>query len=172
MSKYRLSLLALAVLLLVISFRFAQANKATLSMAAISQDSHVIVTPDEIKWGPPPPALPPGSQFAVLEGDPSKAGSSFTIRARFPNGYTVPPHWHTTDENVIVLKGTLMIGLGDKLDKGAGKELRVGSYALMPQGMRHFAWSKGETIIQVYGTGPFEVNYVNAADDPRTKTGK
>jgi quercetin dioxygenase-like cupin family protein len=172
MSKYRLSLLALTLLLLVISFRFAQAHKATMSMAAISQDSHVIVTPDEIKWGPGPPALPPGAQLAVLEGDPSKAGSSFTIRAKFPNGYTVPPHWHPTGENVIVLKGTLMIGLGDKLDKTAGKELKAGSYALMPQGMRHFAWSKGETIIQVYGIGPFEVNYVNAADDPRNKTVK
>jgi hypothetical protein len=35
--------------------------------------------------------------------------------------------------------------------------------------MRHFAWAKGETIVQVHGTGPFEINYVNAADDPRKK---
>ncbi|MBA3765818.1 MAG: cupin domain-containing protein [Acidobacteria bacterium] len=143
-----------------------------MSTAASPQDSHVIVTPDQIKWGPAPPSLPTGSQMAVLEGDPSKAGSSFTIRARMPNGYTVPPHSHPTDENIIVLKGTFMLGLGDKLDKTAGNELRVGSYARMPQGMRHSAWAKGETIIQVYGIGPFEVNYVNAADDPRNKPGK
>lgn len=172
MSKYRLSLMVLAVLLVVISFRFALANKATMSVDASPQDSHIIIAPGEIKWGSAPPALPAGSQFAVLEGDPSKAGSSFTIRVKFPNGYTVPPHWHTTDENVVVLKGTLMLGLGDKLDKTAGKELQAGSYARMPQGMRHSAWTKGETIIQIYGIGPFEVNYVNAADDPRNKPSK
>ena len=40
---------------------------------------------------------------------------------------------------------------------------------MMPRGMRHFAWTKGETIIQVHGVGPFDINYVNAADDPRKK---
>ena len=28
---------------------------------------------------------------------------------------------------------------------------------------------EGETVIQLHGTGPFEINYVNAADDPRKK---
>jgi hypothetical protein len=42
----------------------------------------------------------------------------------------------------------------------------------MPQGVRHFAWAKGETVIQVSGIGPFEVNYVNPADDPRKATNK
>jgi len=31
---------------------------------------------------------------------------------------------------------------------------------------------RGETVIQVSGIGPFEVNYVNAADDPRNATKK
>jgi hypothetical protein len=35
--------------------------------------------------------------------------------------------------------------------------------------MRHFAATKGETIIQVHGIGPFEITYVNPADDPRKK---
>ena len=39
----------------------------------------------------------------------------------------------------------------------------------MPKTMRHFAWAKGETIIQVHGIGPFEITYVNPADDPRKK---
>jgi hypothetical protein len=29
--------------------------------------------------------------------------------------------------------------------------------------------AKTETIIQVHGVGPFEINYVSAADDPRSK---
>ena len=30
--------------------------------------------------------------------------------------------------------------------------------------MRHYAMSKGETIVQVHGAGPFKVNWVNPAD--------
>lgn len=40
---------------------------------------------------------------------------------------------------------------------------------LMPQRVRHFAMARGETIIQIYGVGPFAVNFVNPADDPRIK---
>jgi hypothetical protein len=38
--------------------------------------------------------------------------------------------------------------------------------------MRHFAWSKGDTVVQVHGLGPFAINYVNLADDPRKATEK
>jgi hypothetical protein len=135
------------------------------------QAAHVMITPDEIKWGPAPPSLPPGSELAVLDGDPSKAGGVFVLRAKMPDGYKVPPHWHATDERVLVISGTLGVGMGEKFDPSKGKELPVGSYAMLPKESRHFAWAKGETIIQVSGIGPFAINYVNAADDPR-KTSK
>src|SRR5690348_13351300 len=67
-----------------------------------SDKEHVVVRPDAIKWGPAPPALPPGAQMAVIVGDPSKKGSHYVIRAKFPDGYKVPPHWHPSDENVTV----------------------------------------------------------------------
>jgi hypothetical protein len=35
--------------------------------------------------------------------------------------------------------------------------------------MNHFAWTKEETILQVHGVGPWAVNYVDPADDPRKK---
>jgi hypothetical protein len=41
----------------------------------------------------------------------------------------------------------------------------------MPKGVRRFAWAKGDTVIQVHGVGPFEVNYVNPSGDPRKKPG-
>jgi hypothetical protein len=129
---------------------------------------HVKVRPDDLKWGPVPPSLPAGAQFAVLAGDPTTTGP-FVIRAKMPDGYKVPAHWHPTDENVTVLHGTLMVGKGDKLSKSASEPLPAGSFMRMPKEMRHFAWAKGETIIQVHGMGPFAINYVNAADDPRKK---
>ena len=129
---------------------------------------HVLVRPDDIKWLPAPPGLPAGAKVAVLAGDPSKTGP-YVIRAKLPDGYKIAPHWHPTDENVTVIYGTLMVGKGDKFNAAASEAMPVGSFMRMPKDMRHFAWTKGETIIQVHGMGPFEINYVNAADDPRKK---
>jgi hypothetical protein len=133
---------------------------------------HVAVRPSAIKWGPAPPSLPPGSQIAILAGDPGKPGLPYVLRAKLPDGYKVPPHWHPTDENVTVLKGALLVGKGNKLDPAAAEELPAGSFMRMPRTMRHFAMAKGETIIQVHGTGPFDINYVNPADDPRKTEGR
>ncbi|MGI8839072.1 MAG: hypothetical protein ACR2H4_20910 [Pyrinomonadaceae bacterium] len=38
-----------------------------------------------------------------------------------------------------------------------------------PANMSHFAFASGETILQIHGTGPFAITYVNPADDPRKK---
>jgi hypothetical protein len=38
---------------------------------------------------------------------------------------------------------------------------------VMPAGMKHYAWTSAEAIIQVRGMGPFVIKYVNPADDPR-----
>jgi hypothetical protein len=35
--------------------------------------------------------------------------------------------------------------------------------------MKHFVWTKGETIVQFHGEGLWVIEYLNAADDPRNK---
>ena len=133
---------------------------------------HVAVKPDAIKWGPGAPSLPPGAKMAVLVGDPTKSGAPYVVRAKLPDGYKIPPHWHPADENITVLQGTLLIGEGDKLDASKTEELTVGSFMRMPKKMHHFAIAKGETIIQLHGTEAFEITYLNPADDPRKKEEK
>jgi quercetin dioxygenase-like cupin family protein len=127
-----------------------------------------MVRPDDVKWGPAPPVLPAGAQAALISGDPSKA-VPYVIRVKLPDGYKIPPHWHPTDENVTVIQGTFMAAKGDKFSADASEALPAGSFVIMPREMRHFAWAKGETIVQVHGIGPFEFIYVNPADDPRKK---
>jgi hypothetical protein len=39
----------------------------------------------------------------------------------------------------------------------------------MPPGMAMFAFTKEETVLQVHGTGPWGVTYLDPADDPRKK---
>jgi quercetin dioxygenase-like cupin family protein len=132
--------------------------------------NHVIQAPTETKWGPAPPMLPPGAEIAVLSGDPSKP-SAYTVRLKFPANYAIQAHSHPTDENVVVTTGALTFGMGDKLEKvAANKTLSTGGYALMPANVNHFAYAgPGGAVIVLYGQGPVEFNYVNPADDPRTK---
>ena len=130
--------------------------------------AHVMEHLSTAKWGPAPPFLPPGAQIAVLSGDPTKA-VPYTVRVKFPANYDIPAHSHPGDENVTVVSGELFMGMGTKLDRKAGLGLGVGGYALMPANANHFAYTKAETTIVLYGTGPVEFNYVKPSDDPRAK---
>ena len=133
--------------------------------------AHVIQTTKEAQWGPAPPFLPAGAEIAVLAGDPTKA-TAYTVRLRFPANYGIPAHSHPTDENVVVVSGALTFGMADRLDKSAAgnKTLSSGGFALMPANMNHFAYTTAQpTTIVLYGQGPVEFKYVNAADDPRNQ---
>jgi quercetin dioxygenase-like cupin family protein len=68
------------------------------------------------------------------------------------------------DENVTVLKGTLLAGMGEKFDKSKMLTMNAGNFILTPKEMRHFAMCEGDTMVQVHGVGPFKVNWVNPAD--------
>lgn len=147
---------------------FMPQSAAGQEKAAASAEApkHVMILPSAVQWGDAPPGLPAGSKVAVLYGDPDQAGP-FTLRVKAPAGYKVPAHWHPISEYVTVISGTLYMGTGDKLDKSKGTALAAGAFASMPANMRHFVWWEGDGEIQVSGTGPFAITYVNPADDPR-----
>lgn len=168
----RVNLLGVVAVAAVIAVGAARATAQHADPAKPHASAHVMVNAADVKWGAAPPALPAGAQMAVLEGDPGKAGEQFAIRAKLPDGYAVPPHWHPTDEHIVVLSGTLMVGLGDKVTESSMHALTAGAFARMPRKTNHYVKAKGETIFQVYGVGPFELNYVDPKDDPRNKATK
>ncbi|HEX4639737.1 MAG TPA: cupin domain-containing protein [Chthoniobacterales bacterium] len=133
----------------------------------MAKAEHVMFSGPDLKWGDAPPSLPAGAKLAVLEGDPGKEGF-FAIRLQMPAGYKIPAHTHPTDEHVTVISGTCSFGMGPKYDDASAKEMTAGAYVVMPAGMQHFAGSKAGCVVQVSSTGPFQVNYVNPADDPRS----
>jgi quercetin dioxygenase-like cupin family protein len=160
-------------MLTVVAFGIAVLGSRAAGQSPSSQSSsmpHMVTAASDLKWGPSSPALPPGTTSALLAGDPAKAGESFVIRVKFPDGYRIPPHWHPTDEHVTVLQGTFMMAMGEKFDEAALKTLTVGGYAHTTAKTPHYALAKGETIVQVHGVGPFTLTYVNPADDPRKKS--
>jgi len=145
----------------------ASARGASVSRGAAAAAEPMVVMPaDSVRWGDAPNALPPGARFAVLDGDPGKAGV-FTVRIRMPDGYRVPPHWHPTMEHVTVISGTFGIGMGDTFDPAKGTVMGPGGFSGLPARMHHYAWAVGETVVQVHGMGPFAITYLNPADDPR-----
>jgi quercetin dioxygenase-like cupin family protein len=134
---------------------------------ALAEDMAPPINASQIKWSAAPNALPPGAQWFVLSGDPSKSGP-YAVRLRLPAGYQIPAHSHPTTEAVTVLSGKLLLGMGDKLDPKKGTVLTTGGYAEAPPKMNHYAVATSPSVIQVHGMGPFDIIYVDKADDPRT----
>lgn len=138
------------------------------SAAHASDAHHTVIRGDDIKWGAAPPSLPPGAQAAVLLGSPAKEGP-FVLRLKFPAGFVVPPHRHSKDEFVTVISGAFGITAGEKINRAAVKALPPASFVHLPAGMPHYAVVDVETVVQINGTGPFDVIYVDPKDDPRKK---
>ena len=136
--------------------------------AAQHKDDLMIYPAGDIKWVDAPPSLPKGAKIAVLEGNPSKEGP-FVFRVKLPDGYRIPPHMHPKPERITVISGTFNIGMGDKFDDTKGRVMAAGTYGQWPAGMKHFVWTKGETVLQFHGIGPWSIQYVNTADDPRNQ---
>jgi mannose-6-phosphate isomerase-like protein (cupin superfamily) len=145
---------------------FVVALAMLAAQPALSQNAF---TPDQVKWGPAPPFLPPGAQLAVLEGDPMAATGDFTIRLKMPDGYKVAPHTHPHRENVTVLSGTLKVGMGDQFDATKMMSFGAGSFAYLDPSMHHYAMASGATVIQIHGMSPAKFNYINPGDDPSGK---
>jgi hypothetical protein len=137
-----------------------------LGTVIAGQSNHVLANFAEAQWGPAPPMLPPGAQIAVLAGDPTKP-VPYTVRLKFPANYTIPAHSHPTNENVTVVSGEFFVGMGDAVNRPAAKALGAGGFGLLPANMNHFAFTKQETTIVLFGQGPVVFKYVNPSDDPR-----
>jgi hypothetical protein len=151
-----------AGLLLPVLICFAQTAKE-------KDPGHVIVPFGQMPWQAAQAPLPPGAQVAVLDGDHSKAGAQYTIALKMPDGYRIPPHWHPADASVTVVKGTMVMGLGEKFDRSKGHRMAAGTFMRMSKGVRHFEWTEGETIVHIFGAGPLDTIYVNPADAPQKK---
>ncbi len=141
----------------------AAKKSATGESAHTAKSSDAFIgTPDNIKWVP----YAKGVEFGPVYGDCDSVGTPCVFQLRLVDGEQFPPHWHPVDENVTVISGTFLAGMGDTYDESKMKSLPPGTYIFMPRRMHHFAGAKGVTVVQVHGVGPFKTNFVNPADDP------
>jgi hypothetical protein len=93
----------------------------------------------DLEWEPGPF---PGSRIAFLAGDP-KTGMHHSF-LKLADGTAIPPHWHSFDEYVTIVSGTLLFGVGEHADREATRLFAPGG----------FLWI------------PANFHYVNPEDDP------
>jgi uncharacterized RmlC-like cupin family protein len=82
-----------------------------------------------------------------------------------PAGYKIPAHTHTVAERLTVISGAVHLGIGEKFDETAGRQLNPGDFAVIPPGVAHFAWSSSEAVLQIHSEGPFQRKFVDPAND-------
>ena len=151
--------------LLVSALAFVVSGAGATAQTA---DGHKVISSQDVKWNPGPPSLPPGSQVALLFGDPSKEGM-FAFRIKVPNGYSIPPHTHPKPEVVTVISGTMWLGMGNTADRSKAQALPAGSFFALEPGLAHYVHAEGETVVQLNSTGPWSISYVNPKDDPQQR---
>jgi hypothetical protein len=119
----------------------------------------------DIKWGDAPPVFAKGAKMAVLIGDPGKEGN-FVARLSMPANYRIAPHWHSQDEDLTIVSGTFYLAEGDKMETAHAHAMKAGAFHHLPAKTHHYAYTKGPTVVQVNGKGPFDLTYVDPKDDP------
>jgi quercetin dioxygenase-like cupin family protein len=88
----------------------------------------------QLNWGPCPPLFPKGCEIAVLHGDPTKPNADVFFKV--PAGYTIPPHWHTSAERMVLVSGELHVDYAGH----SPSVLKPGTYAYGPPKAPHKAW--------------------------------
>ena len=143
----------LTAALCILAFQTTDRSQSTPAV------THRVVLPGDIKWQ----AGGDGFYFADMLGNPDNPGLyMFLNKAR--DGVTLQPHWHSRDENLIVLSGTFLVGIGDTFDEHALQAVPAGGYLFIPANVHHFGKIKGETVWEIFGEGPFTYTSVPAPE--------
>ncbi len=118
----RFSLLLL--LSLIGAMAYAEAPDQEPALALRADDA-------QLQWGPCPPFLPKGCGIAVLHGDPAK--DNLDVFLKVPAKSTLPLHWHTSAERMVLVAGELHVTYeGQKT-----AVLKTGTYAYGPAKRPH-----------------------------------
>lgn len=147
-SKAKLILLPIVFLLLVVSYADAQ----EMSHGGNAADRKLTTIPP----------LPTCARGAVMSGDPSQGNT--IIYASIATGCTIPWHWHTPTEHVMISAGTARIDV-----KGEpSMTLRAGGFAVMPSKHIHQFHCNQACQIFVYSDTAFDLHYVDTKGDEIT----
>jgi quercetin dioxygenase-like cupin family protein len=101
------------------------------------------------------PGLPTCAQNSVQSGDPTKGASIILTKAAA--GCTIPWHWHTPDEHLMMVSGVARL----EMKEGEPFTLREGGFAMLPSRHVHQFRCERDCLFYVYSDGAFDIRYVD-----------
>jgi len=102
------------------------------------------------------PGLPTCALGSVQSGNPTNAAS--IIFAKLPAGCSIPWHWHTPTEHVMIVSGVVRMDMKD----AKSLTLRAGGFVVLPSHHVHQARCPQACSIYIYSDVAFDIHYVNA----------
>jgi len=129
---------------------------AVLAFGAWAQsadESHVANT-SQLKFGGAP-YLPACLTMAPEHGDPSKG--AFTLLLKFTSGCSVPMHWHTSAEELMLVSGSGKVLMQD----GKSSTIDRGGFAYIPPKHPHAFTCATTCTAFLSGDAAFDIHYVD-----------
>jgi quercetin dioxygenase-like cupin family protein len=118
-----------------------------------------VVMPSNAKWQPVPQFK--GWQMATVVGNPEKSGAYYAYLLKAPVGGQAAPHFHGMTENVVIISGTGMFGIGDTIDASKAMTVGPGTVISIPAGLHHYAVAKTELVLEISGIGPDTTTFIH-----------
>jgi len=104
----------------------------------------------------PMAGLPSCVTMAVESGDPAKGPSVIVFKGTA--GCTIPWHWHTPTEHVMIVSGSAKV----EMKGGSSAVLGPGGYAMMPSKHVHQFTCASACSAFVNSDGAFDIHYQDA----------
>jgi len=132
----------------------AAVGLVVLAASAQGADEAHAVNPRELKFGSAP-YLPSCLTMAPEQGDPSKG--AFVLLLKFTSGCTVPMHWHSSGEELMLVSGS------GKMQTQDGKSATVerGGFAYIPPKHPHAFTCVTACTAFLAGDSAFDIHYVD-----------
>lgn len=134
----------------------APSKAAAQKSAPAQHGDNVVLNKADYKYGPVP-NLPSCSSAFPVKGDPTKGPSMLAIKAS--PGCTIPWHWHSVNEHVMVTTGQTTIQMKD----GQPEKVGPGGYFFMTARHQHEFKCVTACTGFVYSEGIFDIHYVDPA---------
>jgi len=103
----------------------------------------------------PLPGLPTCAKGSVQSGDPAKGPS--IILGKMETGCSIPWHWHTPSEHLMMVSGAARLEMKD----GKPLTLRSGGFELLPSHHQHRLRCERYCSLYIYSDAAFDIHYVN-----------
>jgi quercetin dioxygenase-like cupin family protein len=101
------------------------------------------------------PNMPPCFTGSVENGDPSTGPSTFLVKG--PKGCSVPMHFHSVTEQVVMVSGTGRVQMkGDQ-----PRVMKAGAFAISPARHPHQFECTSNCEFYVFSDGAFDIHYIN-----------